>query len=258
MVQLKDISLYFYGKDGHVLKNIDWHIKDSEKWILLGRNGAGKTKLLEIITGYTSPSSGEVVRFEKEALGSDIRDLRKRIGYISTSLKEKFGPGETVLDVAVSGIYASIGLYVEPGPEEYKKAEALLDTVGLLDRAGERFTILSDGEKQKVLTARALINDPDLLIFDEASKGLDLAAREDLLESIERTCSARAVSVIYVTHHIEEITPYFDKLFILNNSRCRYQGPVKEGLTPEILGDIFEREIAVKKLDDRYYAIVRG
>ena len=257
MIELNSISLRIYPPGKEILHEISWHIRDNEKWVLFGRNGSGKTKLLEIVTGYNYPSSGEVRRFGKPAPGHDIREIRKRIGYISTLLQNKFSPAETVANTVLSGLYASIGIYIEPGRDDTALAMALLDTVGMADRAGDRFGVLSDGEKQKVLTLRAFINEPDLLIFDEPATHLDLPAREDLLWAIEKLCSVKPISMIYVTHHTEEITPLFENIFILSEGSCLYRGNLRDGLSGEVLSKVFNRNVAVKEFNKRFYTVLR-
>ncbi len=256
MVELRDVSLYFSGSEKYILRGINWHIRDGENWVLFGRNGSGKTKLLEVITGYIYPSGGEVIRFGESHLGHDIRETRRRIGYMSSSLRDNFPGNTTVVDAVISGIYASIGLYVEPAPEEKERAMELLSAIGMPERAGDRLGILSDGEKQKVLMLRAFINNPDLLILDEPAANLDLYAREDLLAAIEKISRAKTVSMIYVTHHIEEITPLFDRLFILKDGGCFYSGKTGEGLRDDILGGVFNRKIKVTFLNGRYYSML--
>lgn len=256
MVELKNISLYFVDNQKYVLKNIDWHIRDNENWILFGKNGAGKTKLLEIITGYLSPSRGEVRRFGNSPVGNDIREIRKRIGYISTSLRDKFPIKEKVIDVVLSGIYASIGLYDEPGGPETEYARELLSQIKMGIRAGDRFSTLSDGEKQKILMLRAFINHPDLLIFDEASKGLDLTAREDLLASIAKICNGKKTSIVYVTHHIEEITPIFKSIFIIDNGECFFNGTVRDGMSNDVLQNLFQVKVNIREWNKRFYSIL--
>jgi iron complex transport system ATP-binding protein len=257
MIELINISLDIYPPGKKILHEISWHIGTGEKWVLFGRNGSGKTKLLEIVTGYNFPSSGEVLRFGKSALGHDIREIRKGIGYISTLLRNKFSPSETILDTVLSGLYASIGMYVTPGRKETERAMELLDTVTMADRAHDRFGTLSDGEKQKVLMLRAFINEPGLLIFDEPATHLDLPAREDLLGAIEKLCRMKPVSMIYVTHHTEEIAPLFDNIFILGDGRCLYRGPVREGLSEDILAEVFGRDIMVMEFNGRFYSMIR-
>ncbi|MBN2079342.1 MAG: ATP-binding cassette domain-containing protein [Spirochaetes bacterium] len=256
MIQLENISLYFIDKKEYILKDISWHIREGENWVLFGRNGSGKSKLLEIIAGYRSASRGNVIRFNRGQAGTDIRELRKRIGYISTSLKDQFSPHEKIIDILLSGVYASIGLYEDPDSTNREKALRLLDIIGMIQRQSEPFNHFSDGEKQKILLARAIIRDPDILILDEPSMALDLGAREEVLATIERLQEHKRCSVIYVTHHTEEISPLFTKLFILHDSRCLHQGDVSGGINNEMMSEIFRREITVVHMNGRFYSMV--
>ncbi len=255
MFELKDVCLY--RKNRVILQNIQWKVKDNENWILFGRNGSGKTMLLEIISGYIYPSRGEVIRFGKRHGEYDVREIRKRIGYISTPLKNMFGAREKIIDVVTSGLYASIGLYMEPSGKQVKTALELLSTIKMESRSDEWFGILSDGEKQKVLMLRALINNPDLLILDEPAMGLDLTSREDLLLTIEKLHEIRNAAIIYVTHHTEEITPMFNKIKIIAAGRSFYAGSIKGGLKKEMLQKVFGHDVDIVELYKRYYTILR-
>lgn len=257
MIKLENISLDIYGSRRRILNDINWHIEDGDCWILFGRNGSGKTKLLEIITGYLFPSEGEVARFGYGHFGSDIRELRKRIGYISSVVREMFGSGEKVIDAVVSGLYASIGLYRKPASADIDKAAHLIQTAGLGGREYDIISHLSDGEKQKILMLRALINDPDLLILDEPATGLDIVAREEFLESLEVITKERRHSVIYVTHHVEEITPLFDKIFIIDKGECFFKGDIEEALDKNILTSLFGRGVEVFRRGERLYSSLK-
>lgn len=253
MILLKNVGLRL-ADNKTILRDISWEIKKNENWVLFGRNGAGKTRLLEIISGYRFPSSGEVWRFGEAPASGDIRETRKRIGYVSTLLQQRFYPKEAVLDVVASGVFASVGLYEEPAQAVYDKAYELLKRAGLAGRERDGFGILSDGEKQKVIMLRAVINNPNILILDEAAKGLDLAAREDFLSLIAEL--EGRISVIYVTHHVEEIIPVFRNIFILQNGSCLFQGLVSEGITSERLTAVFGRNVNVEKRRNRYYTFL--
>ncbi len=257
MIKLENVSLYFIDKKEYILKEITWHIKEGENWVLFGRNGSGKSKLLEIIAGYRSVSRGTVIRFNKGQTGTDIREMRKRIGYISTSLKDQVSPHEKIIDILLSGVYASIGLYEDPDSTNREKALRLIDIIGLGQRQLEPFNHFSDGEKQKVLLARAIIRDPDILILDEPSMALDLGAREEVLGTIKRLQEHKGCSVIYVTHHTEEISPLFTKLFILHNARCLYKGDVPGGINNEMMSEIFQQKAMVVQMNGRYYSMLK-
>jgi iron complex transport system ATP-binding protein len=256
MIRLEDVSLRL--PDGRIiLSDIDWRIAPEENWVLFGRNGSGKTRLLEIIAGYRFPSSGAVSRFGELAGHCDIRELRKRIGYVSTVLREKFSPSERIIDVVASGIFASVGLYEEVGREQYDSARELLASSGLSGREEDSFGILSDGERQKVIMLRAIIRRPDLLILDEPTKGLDLAAREEFLATLESMNRLHSASIIYVTHHVEEIIPVFSRILMLENGAISFSGMVKEGISSGRLTELFQRRVDVEERSGRYYTFLQ-
>ena len=255
MIKLNNVSLDIYGA-GNILNNINWHIKAGEKWILFGRNGSGKSKLLEIVTGYNFPSQGDVTRFGLGQPGYDIRELRKRIGYVSSSLWEMFNRSEGLIDAVLSGLYASIGMYREATKEEKERAAHLIGTIGLKGREYDTIGNLSDGEKQKLLILRSLISEPDMLIFDEPSAGLDIIARENLLEAIEELTDKKTISVIYVTHHVEEITPFFENIFIIDKGECFFKGTVEEVLDRDIFSSLFHKKIEVFRKEGRLYSML--
>jgi len=254
MIKLQNVSLDIYGSSRRILSDINWHINKGESWILFGRNGSGKTKLLEIITGYLFPSEGDVFRFGCGHEGSDIREIRKRIGYVSSALREKFDRDERLIDTVLSGLYASIGLYRKPSEKDIKKAHKLLAETGLAGRENDIIGHLSDGEKQKVLMLRALINDPDILILDEPATGLDIGAREDFLDTLKNTMKGRGHSLIYVTHHVEEITPVFRKIYIIDDGKCFFDGTVDDAIERKTFSTLFKRNIEVFRRGERLYS----
>jgi iron complex transport system ATP-binding protein len=254
MILLDDISLFFPGHPARILDTITWRIGRGETWVLFGPNGSGKTRLLEIIAGYLYPSTGSVTRFGLGQGEGDLRDLRRRIGYVSTPMRERFPAGETVTDVVLSGARASVGLYGEPAPEEEERAAGLLGSAGLADKAGRRFGTLSDGERQKVLMLRAVMPAPELLLLDEPAMGLDLPAREGLLAALASLCAGKEISVVYVTHYTDEITPFFKNIFMIKNGREFFSGRVEGGLTDGRLSGIFGTRISVIRRNDRFYA----
>ncbi|MBN1532904.1 MAG: ATP-binding cassette domain-containing protein [Spirochaetes bacterium] len=256
VLRLEGVSLHFpaYGRD--ILKEVSWTVRRGERWVLFGRNGAGKSKLLEMAAGYIHPSGGTVARFGEER--GDVRDTRRRIGYTSCSLRTAFPRHSGVMDVVLSGYDASIGVYRDFGPEERGEARRLLDAAGMAHLARSLFGTLSDGEKQRVLMLRAAVREPDVLVLDEPAEGLDMAAREDLLETMERLWEINGAAVIYVTHQVQEITGLFTMLLVLHRGECLYRGPVDGGLTGDMLSRIFERPVRVERRQGRYYAYIDG
>ena len=217
MISLKNISLYYPPSNTRVLSGITWHIRPGEQWVLFGRNGSGKTRLLEIITGYNFPSTGTVTRFGRDK-GCDIRQLRKKTGIVNTLLKDMFRQAEPLINVVLSGLFATIGLFDKPTKPDRERALSLLQSTGM---------------------------------------GLDIAAREDLLADLQDLILSNKISTIYVTHHVEESIPLFDKIYILHNGYEQFSGTLKDGLTSEVLSGIFQREIDVISMHKRYYTVLK-
>lgn len=255
ILHLDNISLQ---KDETViLKNITWHIQKGEHWVLYGLNGSGKTALLNIINAYYFPSKGNVsvlgMEFGKTYLGEK---LRKQIGFVSASLQEKFHSTDNAFEVVLSGAFASIGLYETPTNDMRHKAISLLEELGCIEYANRLYSTLSQGEKQRVLIARALMADPALLILDEPTNGLDFIAREKLLESIDRLATMqKSLTIIYVTHHIEEILPIFDNVLLMKNGEIFSAGKTTELLSSNHLSQYFELPVTVKWENNRPYLV---
>lgn len=259
MITIDSLSLKLNPEQSPILEDINWKIGNGERWILFGRNGCGKTKLLEVITGYRRPSSGNISRFGHPSLGYDIRSVRKKIGYLSSPLREKIHPKERAVDLVVSGFFATAGLYDNTDKELFARAEVLLEGASLLHRKDDLFSHFSEGEKQKLLLARALINKPELLILDEPCSGLDIAAREELLATLETLISEEKThntAIIYVTHHIEEITPLFQSVLMLKKGKEFCRGRVEEVITEENLSQLFGLKVTVYTSHGRFHTVL--
>lgn len=245
VLRMENVSLKRDGK--WILQNINWEIQKGEHWVLFGLNGAGKTAILNLLNAYYFPTEGMVTvlgkEFGKTYLGEK---LRKQIGFVSSSLQEKFHPGDNAFEVVLSGAYASIGLYETPTDEVREQAITLLRNLGCLDYANRNYETLSQGEKQRVLIARALMGDPSLLILDEPTNGLDFIAREEFLDTVERIAqNPDAPTIIYVTHHIEEILPTFNKTLLLKEGSVFASGEMEEMVSSNRLTQFFGLPVEV-------------
>ncbi|MFW6366973.1 MAG: ABC transporter ATP-binding protein [Spirochaetota bacterium] len=256
MISIDSVSLQLDPAAQPVLNNIQWTISSQERWILFGRNGCGKTKLLEVITGYRRPTSGSVTRFGYPQSGHDIREIRKRIGYLSSPLLEKIHPRETARDIVTSGFYATAGLYDTPLKEHVAYADYLLHKAALYHRRDDIFSHFSDGEKQKLLLARAMTGKPDLVILDEPCSGLDIVAREELLHTLSSFFDESSAALIYVTHHVEEITPLFSHVFMLSQGNPFFCGLVEEGITTGQMSALFGLGVTIYTSKNRYHTIL--
>jgi iron complex transport system ATP-binding protein len=245
VLQLENVYL---KRDGNwILQDVNWCINKGENWVLFGLNGSGKTAILNMLNAFYFPTRGKVTVLEKEFGKTYLGEkLRKQIGFVSTSLQEKLHSGDNAFEVVLSGAFASIGLYEVPTEDMREKAANLLEELGCKEYINRNYETLSQGEKQRVLIARALILEPSLLILDEPTNGLDFISREKLLETIEEIANKPiAPSIIYVTHHVEEILPVFNKTLLLKDGKVFASGETKEMISSENLTKYFEMDVAV-------------
>ncbi len=245
VLQLENVSLKRDGK--WILQGINWKVEQGENWVLFGLNGSGKTAILNMLNAYYFPTNGKVTVLGKEFGKTYLGErLRKQIGFVSSSLQEKIHSGDNAFEVVLSGAFASIGLYEPPTDQMRDKAANLLAELGCNQYVNQNYETLSQGEKQRVLIARALMADPSLLIFDEPTNGLDFIAREQLLESIERIANRPdAPTMIYVTHHVEEILPAFNKTLLLKEGQAFAAGDTSEMISSKQLTRFFNMEVGV-------------
>ncbi|ANS74766.1 molybdenum ABC transporter ATP-binding protein [Paenibacillus yonginensis] len=250
IIELKHVSWRRDGKT--VLNDINWTVKEGENWAVFGLNGSGKTTILNMLSGYLWPSEGEVHVLGHKLGEIDVRELRRTIGWVSSSLEEKVYGTEKAQDLVVSGKYASFGLYEKTSEEDYERATKLMEQLRcghLLDRT---YQTCSQGEKQKLLIARALMASPKLLILDEACNGLDFISKEGLLESIEQLAQGPdAPHLMFVTHHTEEILPAFSHTLLLRRGQVYGQGLTRDMMSSEILSEFFELPVGVTWSHDR-------
>ena len=245
VINMNNVSWRREGKE--ILHHIDWHVNKQEHWAVLGLNGAGKTSLLNMVNGYIWPTTGDVSVLGNRFGNTDILQLRKSIGWVSASLGQRINERHPSEEIVISGKYASVGLvFEEPTEADKEKAFQLMKQLFVDHVIGQPYAKCSQGERQKILIARALMADPQLLILDEPTTGLDFISREDLLATIEEFArKPDAPTMIFVTHHIEEILPIFSHTLLLGNGTVYAQGERKNMLTSEKLSDLYGRNIRV-------------
>lgn len=248
MIHLSHI--HFIRGERHILNDVNVHIHPGEHWVLLGRNGSGKTTLLEMMNGYEFPSRGTVDVLGNRYGQCDVREVRKRIGYISQSLMEKLNLSDPVIEVVATGEYAYLRFYQEIPQEVLDRAMVMLERVRILHLAHQTLGSLSQGERKKVMLARSLMMKPSLLVLDEPAAGLDLYERERFLRDVNEL-SKQDITVVYVTHHIEEIIPLITHVAIIEQGELIAAGPKKEVLTPENIRKAFDVDIALEWYQDR-------
>lgn len=246
------------GEDCVILEDIDWTIRPGDHWALLGANGSGKTSLLKVVCGYEWPSGGTVSVLGQTYGEAPIAEVRKHIGWVSSSLQTWVHDEDTALEVAVSGFEASFGLWREFTKTELTAALRALAHLRADNLADRPYGVLSQGERQRVLIARALVARPALLILDEPCAGLDPAARAAFLEDLSRFAARKdAPTLIFVTHHIEEIPAFVDRALVLRGGRVLARGPVAAVCTSKVLSEAFGRPCEVTRDDQGFQLRVR-
>jgi iron complex transport system ATP-binding protein len=255
-IRVEDVSVVREGRA--ILDRVSWEVGSGERWVLLGPNGSGKTTLLAVVGSALWPTSG-LVELLGERLGRvDMRELRRRIAVVSASVARQLRPGIAALDVVLTGRTAALETWWHEYTDEDRRAAAsLLDDAGFGGRAfAERpFGLLSEGERQQVLLARALMSRPELLLLDEPAAGLDLGARERLVARLASLAEDPSVPpLVFVTHHVEEIPPGTTHAALLRDGAMVRSGPVGEVLTGPSVTAAFGVEVTVDHRDGRYTA----
>jgi iron complex transport system ATP-binding protein len=239
-----------------LLDCITWTVEEDERWAVLGANGAGKTTLLQIAAASLHPTAGEAYVLGERIGSVDVFELRPRIGLASAAIAQRIPNGERVLDVVVSAGYSVLGRWREAyGRLDVRRAARLLERAGV-GALGERsYGTLSQGERQRVQIARALMTDPELLLLDEPAAGMDLGGREDLLRRLTRfAADPDAPASVLVTHHVEEIPPGITHVLLLKDGRTVAAGLAPDVLTDEHLSATFGLPLHVERREGRWYA----
>jgi len=247
MIQLSNIT--FIRDERTILDDVNLHVREGEHWVILGRNGSGKTTILDFITGYQFPSRGKVEVLGNKYGECDVREVRRKIGIISQSLLERMNLNDPVWEAVATGQYAYLRFYQEIDPQVAEKAIDMLRQLGLGHVTHQRLGTLSQGERKKVMLARALMTDPEVLILDEPCSGLDLFEREKLLAGIAQM--GKNMTVIYVTHHLEEMIPLFTHVALIENGKLFASGPKHQVLTSENLKRVFDVSVEIEWFRDR-------
>jgi iron complex transport system ATP-binding protein len=239
-----------------VLEGIDWQVRPGERWVILGPNGSGKTTLLAVAAARLWPTSGVV-----EILGSrlgrvDVRTLRPRVSLVSGSVTRQLRADLPARDVVVSGRYGALETWWHTyTPEDWAQADRLLSDAGFASVGPRPFGVLSEGERQQVLLARALMGRPDLLLLDEPAAGLDLGARERLVAHLGALAvDPSSPTTVLVTHHCEEIPQGFTHAGLVRRGHLVAAGPLGEVVTSPLVSDCFDVAVTVGCTAGRWWS----
>ncbi len=239
-----------------ILEGIDWLVGPGEQWAVLGPNGAGKSTLLDICAGMRHPSRGEVEILGETVGRVDLRALRERIGHVDVKTEEAFSPRLTARGVVLTGATGTIQVLEERMcAANRSRAQQLLEQFGCAAVAEHAFASCSQGERRRILLARALMRRPPLLLLDEPADGLDLPGREALLAALASLARESAPpAVVLVTHHLEELPPSITHALLLADGRVSACDAAPDVLAGEPLSACFGVRVTVSRADGRWTA----
>ena len=254
LVALEEVTVLRAGKA--IIDRLSWRVNMGERWVIIGPNGAGKTTVLSLLSGYLFPSSGSVTILGDTLGRVDSAEIKMRVGMTSAALLSLLPEDERVGDLVLSSAYAVFGRWNEEyDPWDESRSSALLSTLGVKELRDRLFFTLSEGEKKRVMIARALMPDPELLLMDEPAAGLDLGGREDLLQRISAfAADPSAPATITVTHHLEEIPAGTTHILVLKSGRSFAQGSIESISTSEMLSDLYGIPLQLGSHLGRYFA----
>lgn len=252
-IQLADIQLTIQGTP--ILKGVSWAVEQGEHAAVLGPNGSGKSTLLRIITGYQHVTRGTVHVLGCQIGRVDLHTLRRQIGLVDPGNPYPFARRMSVLDVVLTGFFGNRTLdFDHPSPQQTAQGREALEEVGLSGHENQPFHTLSTGESRRTLLARALVQDPKLLILDEPTAGLDLLGRETMLASIDQLVACRPeLTTLLVTHHVEEISPRTSQMLLLHSGTVVAAGDAGSVLTSENVSSAFGCPVSVSRQNGRWH-----
>jgi molybdate transport system ATP-binding protein len=221
LIRIRNADVYLNGMK--VLDGISWRIRRCENWAILGKNGAGKSTLVKLLRGDLHPALGGDVSRSGDQRRVDLWEFRKKTGYVSSELQANYDEPLTVREVVQSGFFSSIGLYVKVNHEQKKAAEKWIQFFRLDGIAGIRVNSISYGEMRRTLVARAMVNNPDILVLDEPCSGMDIRTRSEFLRTLEKMAKD-GTGMIFVTHHPEDLIPSITHVLIMDKGRIVFSG----------------------------------
>ncbi|MHB1504587.1 MAG: ABC transporter ATP-binding protein [Acidimicrobiales bacterium] len=254
VICLSDVAVVRDGRA--VLDGVDWVVEQGQRWVVLGPNGSGKTTLLRVAGMRLGPTRG-VVEVLGERYGRiDVRAVRRRVALVSQSVLRELRPSLSTHDVVLTGLYGALEPWWDSyQPSEHERADLLLAGAGLAGARNRPFGVLSEGERQEVLLARALMGSPELMLLDEPAAGLDLGARERLVERLaDLAADPEVPPMVMVTHHVEEIPSGTTHAMLLASGRVLASGKAGDVLGSMAVPACFDAHVRIEAIGGRWYA----
>jgi iron complex transport system ATP-binding protein len=257
VLRLSNVSLERGGN--RIVDDVSWEVSSDQRWAILGPNGAGKTSILELAAAWEVPTSGTAIVLDENLATGDPEEIRPRVGLASSGMAKRIPSSETVIDAVVTAAYAAAERRGEVYDEiDVRRARRVLGEWRLETLADREVGTLSEGEQKRLQIARSIMTDPELLLLDEPSAGLDLGMREELMLMLSAfASSSSAPAIIMVTHHVEEIPRGFTHALLLAEGRVVTAGPISEALTSENLSRAFGVNVLVTQDNGRFSAVAR-
>ena len=242
----------------NILNNININIKSREHTILFGLNGCGKTSLLATISGYMGYTSGEI-RINGELLSEqNVLKLRQQIGFVSNSYFDRCFKRENALNIVLSGLYGQLAERYDITSANVLRAKHLLKSLGIKEKIAYPYDLLSRGQQQRVLIARALMVSPKILLLDEPCSGLDVLSRQYFLNTIKQIADESDATIICATHYGEEILPFFSKAILLKKGEIFADGDIQQILSNDVLSEFFQSPTICHRVKERMYIEIVG
>ena len=245
MLEIKDITFRYSRRSPLILDNINLTLEKGEIGILLGKNGSGKTTLFKNILGIEKPESGSILYDGKDLLRLSRRERAGYIAYVPQDIQ--FGD-LTVYDTVLMGRMAYFGL--RAGKEDEKITEEVLNDMGLTELASRNANELSGGERQKIAIARALVQEPKLLIFDEPTGNLDIANEQLILKEAKKVAKEKGIGILTSLHDLNQALDLGTKFFFIKEGKIVYSGG-SEIVTKEVIKEIFNADVEIIEHDGR-------
>ena len=228
-----------------LLNGINLRVKKGEHWLIYGMNGCGKTTLLSILAGFRQQTQGELKVFGAEFTADNVLEKRQKIGWISSSFFDTKYRHERVRDIVLSGKFGTYGIDWDISSKDENRVKDLLTALGLEDKQHLSYDRLSKGQRQNVLIARAFMGQPEILLLDEPYSGLDVLAKARFMELLEKLMQNKDLTVLFVSHEINDVSKAFDNTLMLRNGRCFAQGKTEDLFQTANLSAFFQQSVEV-------------
>ncbi len=246
ILEIRRLAVRRGGRDILRVERLD--VGDGEVVAVLGPNGAGKSTLLKCMLGFTRPTEGELRTLGQSVWPrgrTSIDRLRRRIGYVAQSLVDHGETPLTVREVVAIGRTGIVGLLRRFQKSDWNVVDEWIERLGLTALAGRRYGDLSGGEQRKALIAKAMVQQPELLLLDEPTANLDLFWRERIVETLDRLCQQTRLAVLLVCHELEAIPSCAGRLLAIRDGRILADGPPREVMTSAMVERLYAARLRV-------------